>query len=126
VRKIDKGIKGIRGAIDVEVDEPQAIFEATKKLLKKILEVNNLQKENIINVFFTATHDLKSAYPARAARDMGWTMIPMMCLQEMEVIGSLPRCIRVLLQVEGYVNKEVKHVYLGKAQQLRPDLSKSV
>lgn len=121
-RRLVKIIKGIRGAIDVDIDEPQAICSATKTLLKKIVEANNIKPNNIINIFFTATKDLKSAYPAKAARDMGWTMVPMMCLQEMEVIGSLPRCIRVLLQVEGLSGQEIKHVYLGEAKQLRPDL----
>jgi len=117
-----KIIKAIRGAIDVEVDEPQAIFRATQTLLKEMVRLNSLEPRQIINIFFTATSDLKSAYPAKAARDMGWTMVPMMCLQEMEVTGSLPRCIRVLLQVEGQGEKEIRHVYLGGAQKLRPDL----
>jgi len=116
-------IQGIRGAITVENDEPEAIFGATQTLLKEIARVNSLEPQNIINIFFTATSDLKSAYPAKAARDMGWTTIPMMCLQEMEVIGSLPRCIRVLMQVQGQDDKEVKHVYFGDAKGLRPDLA---
>jgi monofunctional chorismate mutase len=81
-----------------------------------------LKTEEIINAFFTATPDLKSAYPAQAARNMGWTMIPMMCVQEMHVVGSLPKCIRVLLQVQQKKDREVKHVYLGEAKKLRPDL----
>lgn len=86
------------------------------------MQVNGLVPEEIISALFTATSDLKSAYPAQAARSMGWTMVPMMCVQEMNVVGSLPRCIRVLLQVELEKEKEVKHVYLGAAKKLRPDL----
>jgi len=115
-------IKGIRGAIDVEVDESELIFKATQTLLKEMIKVNEINQADIVNVFFTATSDLKSAYPAVAARDMGWSMVPMMCLQEMKVNGSLTRCIRVLLQVQGLSEKEIKHIYLGSAKILRPDL----
>lgn len=118
-----KIIKGIRGAIDVERDEPQLIHEATQTLLGELIKENGLEPEEIINVFFTATVDLKSVYPAQAARAMGWTMVPMMCLQEMHVEGSLPRCIRVLLLVKHDGGKKIKHVYLGQAKSLRPDLS---
>lgn len=120
-----KIIKGIRGAIDVERDEPQLIFEATQTLLGELIKENGIEPEDIINVFFTATLDLRSVYPAQAARAMGWTMVPMMCLQEMYVDGSLPRCIRVLLQVKHDRGKEIKHVYLRQAKKLRPDLSES-
>lgn len=115
-------ITSIRGAINVEFDEPQAIFQATQKLLREIVKANSIDPEAIINIIFSVTSDLKSAYPARAAREMGWTMVPMMCFQEMEVTGSLPKCIRVLVQVEGLSDKKIKHVYLGEAKKLRPDL----
>jgi len=115
-------IKGIRGAIDVKDDEPEAIYGATKTLLQELIKANSIETTEIICIFFTATVDLKSAYPAEAARDMGLTMSPMMCLQEMNVKGSLPRCIRVLIQVERVVEKEIKHVYLGGAKRLRPDI----
>lgn len=115
-------IKGIRGAIDVKRDEPGLIYSAARSLLENIIVTNELSVEDIIAVFFTVTPDLKSAYPAKAARDMGWVTVPMMCLQEMNVEGSLPYCIRVLIQVNWDKEREVKHVYLGKAKELRPDL----
>jgi len=87
-----------------------------------MIKANSIEPADIICIFFTATGDLKSAYPAEAARDMGLTMSPMMCLQEMDVNGSLPRCIRVLIQVERVTEKEIKHVYLGEAKRLRPDI----
>lgn len=97
-------------------------MEATRTLLSELVRVNDLKPEKIISAFFTATGDLKSVYPAQAAREMGWTMVPMMCLQEMNVTGSLPRCIRVLLHVQASDEKKIKHVYLGGAKKLRPDL----
>ncbi|MFZ5942800.1 MAG: chorismate mutase [Bacillota bacterium] len=116
-------LRAIRGAIDVEKDEPQIIYAAATRLLQELVEANNLEPgRDIISTFFTATSDLKSAYPAKAARDMGWNNIPLMCMQEMEVQGSLPLCIRVLLHVDVSEDAVIKHVYLGKAKELRPDL----
>ncbi|MFZ7101912.1 MAG: chorismate mutase [Peptococcaceae bacterium] len=114
-------LKAIRGAIAIAKDDPQEITQGTQQLLRKISEENMLRLEDIISVFFTATPDLHMAYPAKAARDMGWTAIPMMCLQEMAVEGSLNYCIRVLIHVEWDKEQDIKHVYLGKARQLRPD-----
>jgi len=115
-------LKGIRGAIDVEKNEASFIYDATKKLLNELKDVNNLSVEDIISVMFTATPDLTTAYPAKAAREIGWTNVPMMCVQEMNVDGSLPKCIRVLLLVNWAEEKDIKHIYLGKAKKLRPDL----
>ena len=114
-------IKGIRGAIDVERDEPPKIYEATTELLGQILKNNFLESGDIVAITFTATHDLKSAYPARAAREMGLSDVPLMCTQEMYVEGSLPRCIRVLVLINDKGQK-LNHVYLGQAKSLRPDL----
>jgi chorismate mutase len=96
---------------------------ATRDLLGQIVDANGLRVEDVAAVIFTATPDLNTAYPARAAREMGWVDVPMVCSQEMTVPGSLPRCIRVLLLWNTSRPPDaIRHVYLGRARLLRPDL----
>lgn len=120
-------VRGIRGAVCVSQDEPAAVLEATEKLLKAIIEANpELVVEDIACGIFTTTNDLSAAYPAQAAREMGWGAVPMICSQEIPVPGGLSRCIRVLLQWNTELpQNEIHHVYLGSAARLRPDLSKN-
>ncbi len=117
-------IRGVRGAITVDVDAPEHILAATRELLDAILNANpTLRREDIASAFFTVTDDLHSAYPALAARQMGWDLVPMMCAREIPVPGGLPRCIRVLLHWNTDLPQEaVHHVYLREAMVLRPDL----
>lgn len=116
--------RGIRGAICVDINDAGAIVAATRELLERIVAVNSVAAEDVASVIFTATPDLNAAYPARAARDMGWTAVPLMCTQEMAVVGSLPRCIRVLvLWNTDRPADQIRHVYLGEARNLRPDLA---
>jgi len=115
--------RGIRGAICVDINDAGAIVAATRELLERIVAANGVVAEDVASVIFTATPDLDAAYPARAARDMGWTSVPLMCTQEMAVAGSLPRCIRVLvLWNTDRPAEQIRHVYLGEARNLRPDL----
>ena len=117
--------RGIRGAISVDANNPDTIIAATRELLEQIVAANDLQVEDLASVIFTATPDLDAAYPARAAREMGWVTVPLLCMQEMKVTGSLPRCVRVLvLWNTDKPHDQVRHVYLGKARTLRLDLSK--
>jgi len=117
------GWRGIRGAVSVDANEVDAIVAATRKLLEQIVVANDLQVEDLISAIFTATPDLDAAYPARAAREIGWVDVPLMCMQEMAVVGSLPRCVRVLVLWNTRLPpNQVRHVYLGEAQALRPDL----
>ena len=114
---------GIRGATSVEANTSQAIVSATRELLERIVAANTLQANEIASVIFTATPDLNAAYPACAAREMGWVNVPLLCMQEMAVVGSLPRCIRVLMHWNTDLPaSQIRHVYLGAAQILRPDL----
>lgn len=116
--------RGIRGAITVEINTEDAILQATRQLLEKIILTNQLAIEDIAGIYFTATPDLDTAYPARAARELGWTDTAMMCAQEMSVTGSLAHCIRVLILWNTHVSsKDIKHIYLGDARSLRPDLT---
>ena len=116
-------VHAIRGATTVEVDEPTAILTATRALLEEIVERNEVDIDDIVSVLFSATADLTSAFPARAARELGWTECPLMCMSEIAVPGSLARCIRVLVHVEYEQPRErVMHVYQRGAEELRPDL----
>lgn len=118
-------MRGIRGATTVTADDPDLILQATCELLAAILAENSgIHLDDIASILFTTTEDLASAYPALAARQMGWNLVPMMCAREIPVPGSLPLCIRVLIHWNTDVpQKTVKHVYLREAVALRPDLA---
>jgi len=117
-------LRAIRGAIGVERDDPRAIYAATRELLSAIVARNDVVTDDIISVIFTVTPDLRSAFPALAARQMGWLDVPLLCTMEIPVPGALTRCIRVLLHVESRrARAQIEHVYLGAAESLRPDLS---
>lgn len=113
----------IRGAITVKDNHVDEILEATSLLLSTIIEANCLLQEEIIAMLFTATRDLDAAYPAKAARDFGFNEISLMCMQEMYVKDSLPRCIRVMVLCDREKKNSVKHIYLREARFLRPDLA---
>jgi len=113
---------GIRGAVTAEANTPEAIASATRQLLESIVRANGLALAEIVAAWFTATPDLTAAFPASVAREMGWTHVPMLCAQEIPVPDALPRCIRVLLLVRSQRPFRPVPVYLGEAQQLRPDL----
>lgn len=116
--------QAIRGATSVEEDDADQIAEATRELLGKIVDRNRLELDEIVSVIFTATQDLRSVFPALAAREMGWVGVPLLCASEIPVEGSLPRCLRTLVQVELRAPRPLDtHVYLRKAIALRPDLA---
>ena len=116
-------VRGIRGAITVDKNEKGAILAATKELLQAINERNNIILEDVAAVLFTVTADLDAAFPAVAARQIGWHQVPLLCANEIPVPGSLPRCIRVLVLLNTSLSqKEIQHVYLKDAVTLRPDL----
>jgi chorismate mutase len=117
-------IRGIRGATTVTADQPDLILQATRELLEEILEENEeMRPEDVASAIFTVTDDLVSTFPAQAARQMGWSLVPMLCAREIPVPGSLPRVIRVLVHWNTDVaQNEITHVYLRDAVKLRPDL----
>jgi len=117
-------IRGIRGATTVTVDEPELVLQATRELLEAILEENEgMQPEDVASAIFTVTDDLASTFPAQAARQMGWGLVPMLCAREIPVPNSLLRVIRVLVHWNTEIlQSEIKHVYLRDAVKLRPDL----
>ena len=117
-------IRGIRGATTVTADEPDLILQATRELLEEILTENDgMRPEDVASAIFTVTEDLASTFPAQAARQMGWGLVPMMCAREIPVPGSLPHVIRVLVHWNTELAQDqITHVYLRDAVKLRPDL----
>ena len=87
--------RGIRGATGVDANDAHAIIAATRELLERIVAANDLLVEDVGSMIFTATPDLDAAYPARAAREMGWVNVPLLCMQEMMVVDSLPICFGI-------------------------------
>lgn len=121
-----KRVRGIRGVVTVDQDRASEIYERTRALLETMITSNDVTADDIIHIMFTATSDLRSAFPATAARQMGFATTPLISAVEMQVDGSLDRCIRVLMTVYSNRTKgEIVHVYLGRAESLRPDLSGS-
>ena len=117
-------MRGVRGATTVNEDQADQMLAATQELLEAILVANpGMNTEDIASVIFTLTNDLSSAFPALAARRIGWNSVPMMCAREIPVPGSLPRCIRVLLHWNTDTpQSDIRHIYLREAVKLRPDL----
>lgn len=116
-------VRAVRGATTVNENNRKEILEKTGELLNIIVEKNAISREDIISVIFSVTSDLNAVFPAVAARDMGWTDIALMCTNEMDVPGSLRRCIRVMLNFNTKKrNSELKYIYLHEAEKLRPDL----
>ncbi|MDH7497282.1 MAG: chorismate mutase [Syntrophomonadaceae bacterium] len=117
-------VVGVRGAIDIPRDTAEEVDRATRELLAEMMERNRLEPQSLAAVFFTATPDIRSEFPALAARRMGLSGVPLMCSQEMAVHGALPRCIRVLMLVNGPLPAGgPQHVYLRGATALRPDIA---
>ena len=116
-------VRAARGAITVSEDSRDAISSATQRLLGELLQRNGASEDQIVSLIFTATDDLTSAFPAEAARHIGLTGIPLMCMREMAVEGALRSCVRVLMHF--YTDRkpsEIAHVYLEGARSLRDDL----
>lgn len=115
-------VRGIRGATTVEVNEPESILEATAELLTELMQANGLQVDDVASAFFTTTRDLNAEFPAVAARRMGWRDAALLCGHEMDVPGSLPMCLRILLHVNtDQEPRKLVHVYLRGATILRTD-----
>lgn len=117
-------LRGIRGAVQAAKNSRDAIRAATLDLLQAVIKSNRVRPDDVAAAFFTVTDDLTAEFPAAAARDLGWTTVPMLCNREIPVPGALPRVVRVLLLVNTHrAAKSIRHVYLGETQCLRPDLA---
>lgn len=113
----------LRGATTISADDPVLLAEATRELLGVLVERNALHPSQVVSAFFTCTADLTAAYPAQAARGMGWQHVPMLCAADLSVRGALPRCVRVLLHVDVPSGEALpRHAYLRAAAALRDDI----
>jgi chorismate mutase len=115
-------VRGIRGATAVRQDTAEAVLAATRELLEALVATNHVAVDDISSIIFTVTPDIKSEYPARAARLLGWTSVALLGATEMDVASGMKRCIRVLLHVNTETPpSQIKHIYLHEAKALRPD-----
>lgn len=116
--------RGLRGATTAPLNDSQAILTATTELLQALIQANGVQPDDVASVIFTVAPDLDAAYPALAARELGWTDPALMCATEIPVPNGLARCIRVLIHWNTSKSQsEMRHVYLRDAVKLRPDLN---
>jgi len=119
----EKVLRGIRGAITVEQNSAKEILAASRELLDAIIKENDVVAEDIASIIFTMTADLDACFPARAARDKGFKYVPLLDTLELNVPGSLARCVRILVHVNtAKSQKDIKHIYLKEAACLRVDL----
>jgi chorismate mutase len=116
--------RSVRGATTIDFDSRENVLLATKELLGKIFILNDVIIEDVVNIMFTATKDIRSEFPPVAAREMGFSDIPLLTCQEMDCENGLKLCIRIMLTYNTTKSqKDIKHVYLNNAKKLRPDLS---
>lgn len=117
-------VRAIRGAIQVDENSALAIAAGTKELLAEIIRSNALEVSQVISVILTATPDLNAAFPAAAAREVGFQSTPLLCAVEIDVPGALGRVIRAMVTVETNASmSEISHIYLGGAKALRRDIA---
>ena len=116
--------RAVRGATCLSIDDRVEMTDAVVELLTKIFEENAIVQDDLISILFTSTADLKSEFPATAARKLGLLDTPLICAKELEIEGSLPRTVRVLIHFNRKLSKsEIKHIYQRGAEVLRKDIS---
>ncbi len=114
--------RGIRGATTVETNTSEDILEATTDLLDAIIRLNDIAAEDVVSAIFTTTPEITASFPAMAARELGWTDVPLLCAHEMAVPGALRGVVRILLHINTTrTPSEIRHVYLREARALRPE-----
>jgi chorismate mutase len=113
----------LRGAISLEDDTTAELDTHVQRLLREMLERNGVGHDDIISIWFTATADVTSGFPATSARAMGLGDVPLLCARELEVAGGMPKVVRVLMHVHTDRDRaDLRHVYLDRARSLRDDL----
>jgi len=118
-------MRGIRGATQLREDSQEEIKAAVGELVTELLAANNLRPEDLVSILFTATQDIHATFPATAIRGMGFEAVPLICAQEMDVPGSLPLTVRVLIHANSELSQaQITHVYQRGAAVLRPDLAR--
>ncbi len=118
----DQRLFAVRGAVQAEANEPEAIAEATTALMRELIERNELEPAAMVSCLFTTTDDLDAEFPAAAARDLGLEAVPLLCCREIPVPGSMPRVIRAMVHYYAPDGHTTAHAYLGATQRLRSDL----
>jgi chorismate mutase len=117
-------IRAVRGAIQIDADERQAILDGTAELVTEVMSRNKLSTDQVISVIFTATPDLTMEFPALAARSLGFQEVPLLCCTEMSVPGSMPKVVRLMMHIETELSRPaIQHVYLRGAAALRLDIA---
>jgi chorismate mutase len=117
--------RGVRGATTVQENTKEAILQATRQMMALMIRRNKIESADVASVTFTVTKDINAEFPALAARQMGWLEVPLLCGYEIDVPGSLQKCVRVMvLWNTTKPQSEIQHVYIHDAVRLRPDLCK--
>ena len=118
-------LKAFRGATQLSADSKVEMKEAVVELVKEVMAANSLGNDDLISILLTATSDLHSDFPAAGVRDLGLVDLPLICAQELDIEGALPRTIRILIHANSSLSRsEITHKYLRGAAVLRPDLAK--
>ena len=117
-------VRAIRGAIQLDADERDHLLASTRELVEAVMAANTLTRDQLISILFTVTADLRSEFPAVAARELGMGDVPLLCTTEIDVPGALPRVVRLMAHAEMDVPRsKVQHVYLRGAVALRRDIA---
>lgn len=120
-------VRGVRGATTTSSNTQEGILQASQELLTEIVNRNGIEIDDVASIFFSTTPDLNTEFPAVAARKLGFTNVALECLVEMNVKGSLQKCIRILMHINTNLSQqEIQHVYLRDAKSLRVDLSEKI
>ena len=118
-------VRAVRGATQLETDDEQHLYDRVSELVTEVLAANSLTVDDFISIIFTSTDDLRSAFPAFAARQLGFTDVPLMCARELDIEGAMPRVVRLMAHVETELGRaDITHVYLHGAAHLRRDLTR--
>lgn len=121
---MSKVCRGVRGATTADSNSQKDILQATTVLLALMIRKNGIESQDVASVIFSTTPDLNAAFPALAARQLGWIDVPLLCTHEIDVPGALQKCVRILIHWNTDRNKSsIEHVYVKEAVQLRPELS---
>ncbi|WP_117169361.1 chorismate mutase [Paraliobacillus sediminis] len=117
-------IRGVRGATTVVHNEAEEILTHTKQLVNEMIDANHIKPDTVSNVLVSVTSDINATFPAKPIRELkGWMYVPVMCMQEIDVPGSLEKCIRIMMTVNTEQSQEeIQHIYHHDAKKLRPDL----
>ncbi|MEY5145520.1 MAG: hypothetical protein RL745_889 [Actinomycetota bacterium] len=117
-------LRGFRGATRLQADDAAEMEVAVSELVAEMLKRNNLHTDDLVSMFLTNTPDLLCAFPAAAVRRAGLVDVPLLCATEIDVVGAMPKVVRVMLHAESPLSRsEVQHVYLRGTEELRRDIS---